>query len=61
MLLYKLGDRMATALATPFYLDLGFSKTEIGPVAKVADVASSDIAPSNAGSTSLKARGKLSA
>jgi PAT family beta-lactamase induction signal transducer AmpG len=27
---YKLGDSMATALATPFYLDLGFSKTEIG-------------------------------
>ena len=29
MLLYKLGDSMATALATPFYLDMGFSKTEI--------------------------------
>ncbi len=27
---------MATALATPFYLDLGFSKTEIGLVAKHA-------------------------
>ena len=25
MLLYKLGDNMATALSTPFYLDLGFS------------------------------------
>ncbi len=34
--LYKLGDSMATALATPFYLDLGFSKTEIGLVAKNA-------------------------
>jgi MFS transporter, PAT family, beta-lactamase induction signal transducer AmpG len=34
--LYKLGDNMATALATPFYLDLGFSKTEIGLVAKHA-------------------------
>ncbi|MEQ1638004.1 MAG: AmpG family muropeptide MFS transporter [Methylococcales bacterium] len=33
---YKLGDSMATALATPFYLDLGFSKTEIGLVAKNA-------------------------
>src|SRR5262245_34645855 len=28
--LYKLGDSMAVALATPFYLDLGFTKTEIG-------------------------------
>ena len=36
MLLYKLGDSMATALATPFYLDLGFSKTEIGLIAKHA-------------------------
>lgn len=33
---YKLGDSMATALATPFYLDLGYSKTEIGLVAKHA-------------------------
>jgi len=32
--LYKLGDSMATALATPFYLDMGFTKTEIGIVAK---------------------------
>ncbi|MEL6345876.1 MAG: AmpG family muropeptide MFS transporter [Myxococcota bacterium] len=41
MLLYKLGDSMATALATPFYLDLGFSKTDIGSVAKVASLWSS--------------------
>ena len=34
--LYKLGDSMATALATPFYMDLGFSRTEIGVVAKNA-------------------------
>jgi PAT family beta-lactamase induction signal transducer AmpG len=36
MFLYKLGDSMATALATPFYLDMGFSMTEIGSVAKIA-------------------------
>jgi len=36
MFAYKLGDNMATALSTPFYLDLGFSKTEIGLVAKNA-------------------------
>ena len=34
--LYKLGDSMATALATPFYLELGFTRTEIGLVAKNA-------------------------
>ena len=34
--LYKLGDSMATALATPFYIELGFSRTEIGLVAKNA-------------------------
>ena len=36
MFLYKLGDNMATALATPFYIDMGYSNTEIGSVAKVA-------------------------
>ena len=34
--LYKLGDSMATALATPFYIDLGFTRTQIGLVAKNA-------------------------
>lgn len=34
--LYKLGDSMATSLATPFYLDMGFSKSQIGLVAKHA-------------------------
>ena len=33
---YKLGDNMAVALATPFYIDLGFSLTEIGIIAKNA-------------------------
>ena len=34
--LYKLGDSMCTALATPFYLDMGFSKSDIGLIAKNA-------------------------
>ena len=34
--LYKLGDSLCTALATPFYLDMGFSKTDIGLIAKHA-------------------------
>lgn len=33
---YKLGDSLCTALATPFYLDMGFTKTEIGLIAKNA-------------------------
>ena len=33
---YKLGDSLCTALATPFYLDMGFSKSQIGLVAKNA-------------------------
>ncbi|WP_246480535.1 AmpG family muropeptide MFS transporter [Motiliproteus sediminis] len=41
ILLYKLGDSMATALSTPFYLDLGFSKTEIGTIAKGASLGAS--------------------
>ncbi|MES2153290.1 MAG: AmpG family muropeptide MFS transporter [Pseudomonadota bacterium] len=30
VLLYKIGDSMATALSTKFYLDLGFTTTQIG-------------------------------
>lgn len=33
--LYKFGDNMATALATPFYMDMGYTKTVIGTVNKV--------------------------
>ncbi|MEQ9502203.1 MAG: AmpG family muropeptide MFS transporter [Deltaproteobacteria bacterium] len=35
LFLYKLGDNMAVALSTPFYLDLGFSKTVVGTTAKL--------------------------
>uniref|UniRef100_A0A7C4RT31 MFS transporter n=1 Tax=Desulfatirhabdium butyrativorans TaxID=340467 RepID=A0A7C4RT31_9BACT len=35
ILLYKIGDTMANAMTIPFYLDLGFSKTEIGAVVKL--------------------------
>ena len=34
--LYNLGASMATALATPFYLDMGFTKSDIGLIAKNA-------------------------
>ncbi|MGA8179768.1 MAG: AmpG family muropeptide MFS transporter [Desulfobacterales bacterium] len=35
IVLYKIGDSMATAITTPFYLDIGFSKTQIGTVVKL--------------------------
>ena len=34
ILLYKIGDTMAHSLSTNFYLDVGFTKTEIGTVVK---------------------------
>ena len=34
ILLYKIGDTMAHSLSTNFYLDIGFSKSEIGTVVK---------------------------
>ncbi|MEZ0122802.1 MAG: AmpG family muropeptide MFS transporter [Candidatus Reddybacter sp.] len=36
MFLYKLGDNLATALATPFYIDMGFELSQIGIIAKHA-------------------------
>ncbi|MFK7929303.1 MAG: AmpG family muropeptide MFS transporter [Myxococcota bacterium] len=38
VLAYKIGDSMATAVSTVFYLDLGFSKTIIGSVGKGAQL-----------------------
>jgi PAT family beta-lactamase induction signal transducer AmpG len=36
---YKYGDALLGVMATPFYLDLGFSKTDIGWVSKVFGIA----------------------
>jgi PAT family beta-lactamase induction signal transducer AmpG len=36
LFLYKLGDSMATALQTPFFVDVGFTLTQIGSVAKLS-------------------------
>ena len=33
--LYKFGDSMATALVTPFYMEMGYTKTVIGTVNKI--------------------------
>lgn len=35
ILFYKIGDQMASAMTTPFYLDIGFTKTDIGWVVKL--------------------------
>lgn len=41
IVLYKLGDNMATALQTPFFIDMGYSLTQIGTVAKFANLGAS--------------------
>ena len=38
MFLYKLGDSMATALQSPFFIDVGFSLSQIGVIAKFASL-----------------------
>lgn len=35
ILLYKLGDTVAGQMTTPFYMEIGFSKTEIGAIVKL--------------------------
>ena len=35
ILLYKVGDTMASTMTTPFYLDVGFSMSQIGAVVKL--------------------------
>ncbi len=54
MFLYKLGDNMATALQTPFFIDLGFTKTEIGVVAKTASLIAMTIGMALGGVVMLK-------
>jgi len=39
IVIYKLGDNLANHMAIPFYLELGFTNTEIGAIAKVVGVA----------------------
>ncbi len=43
MLLYKLGDNMATSLETPFFFDMGFNEVEIGSIAKISKTVSAAI------------------
>lgn len=40
ILLYKVGDTIAGAMSTPFYLKIGFSKTQIAAITKVLGLVS---------------------
>jgi len=54
ILLYKIGDTMASAITTPFYLEIGFSKTEIGTVVKLFGTAATMTGALLGGLTLLK-------
>ena len=43
LVLYKVGDSMATALITPFYVDMGFTNKEIAVTAKIIGTTSTVI------------------
>jgi PAT family beta-lactamase induction signal transducer AmpG len=54
ILLYKIGDTMAHSLSTNFYLDIGFTKTEIGAVVKMFGLVATLIGAFLGGVISLK-------
>lgn len=54
VLLYKVGDTMAHSLSTNFYLELGFSKTEIGTVVKFFGLGATLLGAFIGGALSLK-------
>jgi PAT family beta-lactamase induction signal transducer AmpG len=43
LFLYKLGDNMATALQSPFFIDVGFTLTQIGAISKTAGLIAANI------------------
>lgn len=45
IVLYKVGDNMAANMLSPFYLDMGYTKTEIGVIAKLISPTISWIGP----------------
>jgi PAT family beta-lactamase induction signal transducer AmpG len=51
---YKLGDNMAVALQTPFFLDVGFSRTQIGTIAKFSILTATVVASTIGGVIMLK-------
>lgn len=54
IVLYKFGDSMATALETPFFMDMGFSTVEIGSIAKISKTIGATLGTIVAGVTMIK-------
>jgi len=54
LFLYKLGDNMAVALQTPFFIDVGFSLTQIGTIAKFTILGASIVATAIGGLIMLR-------
>ena len=54
VLLYKVGDTMAHSLSTNFYLEIGFTKTEIGAVVKFFGLGATLLGAFIGGALSLK-------
>jgi len=54
LFLYKLGDNMAVALQTPFFVDVGFSLTQIGTIAKFSILGASIVATAVGGLAMLR-------
>jgi PAT family beta-lactamase induction signal transducer AmpG len=54
LVLYKLGDNLAVALQTPFFIDVGFSLTQIGTIAKLTILTTSVVATALGGLIMLR-------
>ena len=54
VVLYKFGDSMATALQTTFFLDVGFSLTQIGSIAKFAGLTAATVGGLSGGVAMVK-------
>ena len=54
LFLYKLGDNMAVALQTPFFIDVGFSLSQIGTIAKFTILGTSIVATAVGGLIMLR-------
>lgn len=60
ILLYKVGDSMASNMTTPFILDLGYSKTDIAAVAKTFGMIATIVGGLFGGTLMLKLNMKVS-
>lgn len=60
ILLYKVGDSMASNMTTPFILDLGYSKTDIAAVAKTFGMIATIVGGLFGGTLMLKMNMKVS-